>query len=191
MQALLLDRAVPWREPDGLRRLIRVGIERGCLRNFREDGRERDVWLTALAPERYEAERGLYRRLRKHTRALATAAGFRELRSTLYELFGSLLDTSAWSAAQLPVFQSCLDVLSDLIDTSERIGLTPKRPVDIWLEALRSRIYVPRNGEAGIALYPYRVAAGIAPTYHFVANASHARMRLVHTPYAFLRDDEK
>ena len=191
MQALLLDRAVPWKDPAAMRRVIRLGIERGCLRNYREEGREQDVWLSALGGEKYRDERGLYGRLRAQTRALNTADSFSRLRSALYEFFGTFLDTGAWSRTQLRVFQSCLDVLSDLIEASERVGLVPRRPFDLWLQALRSRVYVPRDAAAGIALYPYRVAAGIEPRYHFLVNASHSRMRLVHAPYGFLRDDEK
>ncbi|NBF40576.1 MAG: hypothetical protein GVY14_09180 [Spirochaetes bacterium] len=191
MQALLLDRAVPWTDPEVMRRVIRLGIERGCLRNYRDEGREQDVWLSALGGERHRGERGLYGRLKAQTRALTAADSFSRLRSALYEFFGTFLDTGAWSRTQLRVFQSCLDVLSDLIDTSERVGLVPRRPFDLWLQALRSRVYVPREAAAGIALYPYRVAAGIEPQYHFLVNASHSRMRLVHAPYGFLRDDEK
>ncbi|NBB91447.1 MAG: hypothetical protein GVY23_09645 [Spirochaetes bacterium] len=191
MQALLLDRAVPWRDPAAMRRVIRLGIERGCLRNYRDAGREQDVWLSALGGDKYRAERTLYGRLRAQTRALESADSFSGLRRALYEFFGTFLDTGAWSRTQLRVFQSCLDVLSDLIDVSERVGVVPRRPFDVWLRALRSRVYVPRDAAAGIALYPYRVAAGIEPRYHFLVNASHSRMRLVHSPYGFLRDDEK
>ena len=191
MQALLLDRAVPWTDPAAMRRVIRLGIERGCLRNYRDEGREQDVWLSALGGEKHRGERGLYGRLKAQTRALTAADSFSRLRSALYEFFGTFLDTGAWSRTQLRVFQSCLDVLSDLIDTSQRVGLVPRRPFDLWLQALRSRVYVPREAAAGIALYPYRVAAGIEPQYHFLVNASHSRMRLVHAPYGFLRDDEK
>jgi RecB family exonuclease len=191
MQALLLDRAVPWKEPGTLRRIVRFGIEGGCRRNYREGGRERDVWDAALGRAERRDERARYRTLRAQTRALAAAAGFEELRARLYELFGTFVETTAWEPGQLRVFQSCLDVLSDLIDTAGRTGLAPRRPFDLWLQAMRARVYVPREAGAGIALYPYRVAAGIEPRYHFIANASHARMRLLHAPYGFLRDDEK
>lgn len=191
MQALLLDRAVPWRDARALRRLLRLGIQAGCLRNYRDDGREQDVWLAVLTDEDNREARRLYRKLRAQTRALSVAADFEDLRTRLYEFFGTFLDTSAWSASQLRVFQSSLDVLSDLIDTAERVDLRPRRPFDLWLQALRSRVYVPRHTGAGVALYPYRVAAGIEPAYHFVVNASHGRMRLVHAPYSFLREDEK
>ncbi|MFP4373556.1 MAG: PD-(D/E)XK nuclease family protein [Spirochaetaceae bacterium] len=191
MQALLLDHAVPWTDPAAMRRVIRLGIERGCLRSYREDGVERDVWLPALGGENYHAERELYRRLRAQTRALADADSFGRLRGVLYKFFGVFLDTAAWSPTQLPVFQSCLEELADLIDASERFGLNPRRPFDAWLRALRSRVYVPRDPAPGVAIYPYRVAAGIEPRYHFLVNASHSRMRFLHSPYAFLRDDEK
>ena len=192
MQALLLDSSVPWREPAGLRSLVAAGVAGGCLRNYREDGRERDVWLAGLTGERREAERTLYQKLRLHATAVSAARGFRELRTALYEFFAAFLDTNAWSSSQMPVFQRCMEVLADLVDTAERLGLEEAKPFDLWLSVLRSRVYVPR-GEAGggVALYPYRVAAGMEPNYHFVVNASNDRMRLLYAPFRFLRDDEK
>ncbi|MGM0673461.1 MAG: PD-(D/E)XK nuclease family protein [Spirochaetota bacterium] len=204
MQALLLDGAVPWKEPAVQRSLVQTGIAGGCLRNYRENGRERDTWLRALAGETLDGERRLYKKLRSHTAALSAARGFRELRTALYEFFNVFLDTGVWSEAQMPVFQRCMEVLAELMDTGERLGLGEAKPFDLWLSVLRSRVYVPRGDReldavaaegrdtgGGVAVFPYRVAAGMEPSYHFVVNASNARMRLVYTPFRFLRDDEK
>ena len=191
MRALLLDGAVPWRDPGGLRRLIRAGIAGGCRRNYREDGREQDVWLAALSGDARTGERRLYRRLRSAAKALSATRSFEELYGALYEFFGSFLDTNAWSEEQLAVFQRCLDVLSELADTSAELALSVPRPFDVWLTALRDRIYVSRERSPGVVLFPYRVAAGIEPEYHFVMNASNAAVRMVYTPHRFLRDDEK
>ncbi|MFP4613075.1 MAG: PD-(D/E)XK nuclease family protein [Spirochaetaceae bacterium] len=191
IQALVLDRAVPWNNARALRALVRQGIARGCRRNFLEGGGMRDVWEPALEGEERAVPRRLYRSLRSRATALVEASDFELLRARLYELFNTLLDTERWSETQLPVFQSCLDVLADLIEAERRFALQPPRPYDLWLSALRARVYVPKDSGGGIAVFPYRVAAGTRPAYHFLLNASQSAMQVVHAPYGFLREDEK
>lgn len=206
MKSLLLNGAIPIRDREAAREIVRCGIDSGVVRSS-VSGR-RDEWEQALrgriallderdrqeeAERRERTERALelYRSLARGTNDLVNAGTFAELRRRLYRLFAVLLDTDAWDHTNVLVFQRCMEVLTDCIEESRADGYAVSSPFTAWLTLIDSQIYVPRGAEEGIPVYPYRVAAGIAPDYHFVVNCSNEAARVLSVQWSFLREDQR
>ena len=192
VKALLLDRAIPWRDGAALQELVRFGIEQQCLRPFTEGGVLRDPWRFHL--ERLGERRllSLYTRLRRELSAVVGAPSFRELKGRLLAFATAHLDSSRWPEESGRVFEYCLESLTDFVDTEAALaGVRAPSSFALWRAHLDERIYVQRSTLAGIAVYPYRVAAGIGPRHHFVVGANQTATRVEWPLFPFLRDDER
>ena len=208
LTAYFLNLSVPWKALEQNRNLVRFGMNWNVAPSFTERGRPQDNWETAFR----RARRGIresdeqsailgksvadlsahYRSIRSSIEGIRSATSFRGLREMLYAFFRLHLDTGSWSDELLPAFQSCMEVLSDLVAAEADFDLNlTLNPYRVWVSALNEKIYVPRDGNAGIGVYPYRVAAGLQPRYHFVAGTSHEATRVMIARYPYLREDQK
>jgi len=191
VKALLANRAIPWKTRGAALGVIRAGIDGSVLRRRMGQGAGTDAWRRAFDMRKTDPAATFYRMLARRLQSISRASGFAALRRSLYELFGALLDTQAWDEENLLVFQSCMDVLAELIQLEERISLQVSDPLSLFTTLLSEKVYVPRGRKNGIPVYSYRVSAGIQPRFHFVINASHGGTRAVARPYSFLREDVK
>ena len=202
LKALLLNRAFPWRESLPVAELLRLGIENRVFRNHELRGRRLDMWeenlgraaaLHAGEGRPQEAERvrsclRFYRRLREETAGICRAGGLRELRDRLLAFTDHFLDLERWSEEQRRVYRYALDTLNDLLFIGDGTDCGP--PLQVWLEYLEDRRYVPQEDRAGVAVYSYGVSAGIRPEHHFILNTSQEGTRRVVHRYPFLSDQE-
>ncbi len=179
MRRAVLDRAVPWRDRDTVARLVAIGVRYGCRRTTDTY----DGWRHAILQASTDREdaRGLRRLLRRITRAataVGTSSSFAEVRSHLYAFTSQFLDSEAWSSVDKAVFQRSASLLGDLIQTELSLGITARRPWAFYLNALNERRYVVQHAGDAVAVFPYRVAAGIDVPYHFVLGLSDAATRV-------------
>ncbi len=216
LKSLCLNQGVPWRSPESNRALVRFGMEWNVARTWRErGGAEQDGWLDAFAragadmsessrasgadtdqaaPATRAGElRRYYRALKVALVRISDAKSFRSLREAVYAFLEQFLDTGAWDGESLPAFQSCMEVLADLVAAEADLRSLPVDldPYAVWTSAMSENLYVPRSAEEGVSVYPYRVSAGLCPEYHFVAGASHGATQVVFARYPYLRDDQK
>ncbi len=207
MKALLLDRAVPWRNRDSLRALLRFGTANGCLRNYPRSGLGgraessrgddgaatssiADIWERHLTRLGQPDLGGVYRGIRSAILGLSNADSFAQLESAVQRFVNIHLDTASMNPSDLLVFQACLDLLRDCVRAETAAPrLVPHRPLQLWLSLLDSRVYVAAHGDGGIPVYPYRVAAGLSPAYHFVVGASQEAVSIHSDPFPFLSDE--
>lgn len=209
MKAFLLNGALPLRDRAAAREIVQAGIAEGVVR--RTVSGNRDEWERALrarlarserddpelsdrgAEERDRAGRALelYRELARGVYAVSRTTSFSELRGSLYRFFARIMDTDAWDDTNLLVFQRCTELLGTCIDASRDERYQVESPFRAFLSLLAGQIYVPRNAQPGIPVYPYRVAAGVAPRWHFLVNCSHDATRAVSGRWSFLREDQR
>lgn len=184
LKRLLLNRAVPWREPAMNARLIVAGAKAGCLGGRgRPDPRWRRV---PPGPER-ELIDLVSAELPAFTRARSAAdllAGWRKMRDRL-------IDPDAWAPADEMLLQRCIVVLRELAEFEERHGMRIESPYRFWIDSLREHLYVPRGDDRGVAVLPYRVGAGVCPDHHFVIGASNVASRVRIARYPFLTEAER
>ncbi|MFW5785758.1 MAG: PD-(D/E)XK nuclease family protein [bacterium] len=155
---LVLHGAVPWRDRGELRRRLTAAAARGILRIT-----DVDATLGALA---------------RRIRGIATAQTFAAIRERLYVFFAQYLDTGSLPADQERAFQAALDVLTELAREEERGLPVLEDPFGFFVSLLADRQYVPRDEAGGVAVYPYRVSACIAPQHHFVLNCSQSATKV-------------
>ena len=201
LRGLLLDHAIPWISPDLIRALIRAGIDGGCLKRglgsaagAAGNSAVRDQWLRAIAyssadREQTKALRSYYIALRDALVKIVAASGAGELRTLLVAFLRRFLDTDRWEEANLAAFQRAMDELKQLAAAEALLGSPIERAYPLWLSLLEQTPYVSRQHGSAVSVYPYRVAAGIRPAYHFVVNASHDGTRVLENPFSFLRED--
>jgi len=208
LTAYFLNLSVPWKALDQNRNLVRFGMNWNVAPSFVEHGRPQDSWETAFR----RARRGIresdeqsailaksvadlsthFRSIRSSIEGIRSATTFSGLREMVYTFFRLHLDTGSWAGELLPAFQSCMEVLSELVATEADFDLKlTLNPYRLWISALNDKVYVARDAKAGIGVYPYRVAAGLQPRYHFIAGTSHEATRVVIARYPFLREDQK
>ncbi|MBN1834400.1 MAG: hypothetical protein JW820_01050, partial [Spirochaetales bacterium] len=175
LKDLLLNRALPWREPALAQGLVRLGLDHRLLRSPPAAGG--DAWEGALGRARAVGNprglplpelRSFYRRLRRYLSEICAAPSFRTLKERLTGFARAFLDTARWQPRELGAFQFALDRLDELEEACS--GELPA--LRLWLDYLDHELYLPRVREGGVPVYDYPVAEGIAPSHHFLVNAS-------------------
>jgi RecB family exonuclease len=196
LRELLLDRSFNWSEEELGRALLRFGQACRIVANPPGQG---DRWERSFVRARdypecrsvpVERLRSFYRRLKSALLEIAAAPSFRRLKEGLTQFSKTLLAGGSWPEAELKAFQFALDTLDELEEASRNLGPPPPSAFRFWLEYLKYARYVPQE-PAGIAVYSYRVSAGIAPQHHFVINASQAATRHKLKPLRYLSAHEE
>ncbi len=202
VKRLLHHAAIPWRSPPLMHLIARAGIDHGCLGGGKRPasgwyelfdagfGREYRRRLEAADVPAEEIS-ATFSSLETALRHIARARTFDELRGAIYTFLGRFVDTDQWGEAIEPVFQRCMTVLAEWVETETRSGLSADDPFSLFRGSLSESIYVRKGDYAGIAVYPYRVSAGICPSYHFVIGASRQATTIAETRLPFVREDER
>ncbi|HEB10971.1 MAG TPA: PD-(D/E)XK nuclease family protein, partial [Spirochaetales bacterium] len=205
LKALLLNRAVPWKKEELNRKLIRFAVYYRIFRNYSTPSVKIDLWQEnikkALAssepqggfePEEIEEIDGYFKRLKNNLEAIAESRNFTELKKKLSSFSGSFLSTADFNEDELKVFKFSLKALNELIIASARCNSRRvSSPFAIWVAYLEEKPYAPVDLSPGIAVYPYRLAAGICSRYHFIINACQSATECIIRPYPFLNIHEE
>lgn len=192
LKSIFINNLLPWRNESVGRRLVKFGIEHYGLRNYHDGTKPVNRWQSTLDSFANNELKRFYKSFSTHVEAMCSAGDFKTLRETLYAFIAVFFDTAKLSARGLYIFQTCLDVLNDLVREERRMeGTITASPLTLWQTVLKSRIYVPKSDHEGIAVYPYRVSAGMQPLYHFIVGASHNGTIVRLQQYGFLPDYSK
>ena len=195
VKSLLLDHALPWREAELIRSLIRFGIDHRLL----SASVEPQVWRSAfrraeisglLPPGKLAALRTFYSGLQAGCRSIVNAGSFNRLKEALAAFTAQFFTGAEWNSAGRKRFEYALRILDELVE-AETLLPGSARPFRLWYNSLAQRPYVAPEPGTGVAVYPYRVAAGINPDYHFIVNASQQGTRQVIRHFPFLSIDEE
>lgn len=205
MKKLLLNRACPWTDPEKGAELIRKGIRCSCARNYRKKGIYHDVWEEKLSRAGETDLLSYYRRLSAHIRSITDADSPVACYTELLQFWNDFLDPESWGKPDLwgnpaltnlqqqnDVISFCLDNLRDVVRICTRAELHSLPGFfSLWLSVLDSVWYVPQASAPGIAVYPYGLAAGIAPDYHFIIGMTQGMTEKSLSPLPFLREMER
>ncbi|MCK4543029.1 MAG: PD-(D/E)XK nuclease family protein [Spirochaetales bacterium] len=192
LKSLFLSKGFPWKEDVAGKTLIDFGIRHHCTQNYKQKGKNHDLWLKKLSGDKYSSLRNFYRSFSGGIAAITDAKTFSDLRSGVQRFVNTFLDTSTLDQRALKAFQGALDLLNGLCRAEGKLkGLGPVPVMPLWLLLLQKKIYVPQDKGPGIPVFPYRVSAGIYPRYHFIPGASQDSTTVAIDPFPFLRDDEK
>ncbi|MDR2587946.1 MAG: PD-(D/E)XK nuclease family protein [Spirochaetales bacterium] len=192
VKAFLLNGAFPWKDEALLRRVLSVGLEKGCCGSFLCGGKFSDPWRAALAGNDVaEEEKAFFEEFRAAIRRPRRASSFAELRVQAHSFAARFFDAGLWGREAERAFQFSLSFLAELTAEERRLGFPVAEPFSLFTELLQDRIYVSPAAEGGVDVYPYKVSAGVYPRYHFIVNANHAAASASGAALSFLRDDFK
>ncbi|MBI9107721.1 MAG: PD-(D/E)XK nuclease family protein [Spirochaetales bacterium] len=193
LKGLLLFKAFNWKDRNLAALLVRFGIENRCLKNTASSVYG-DVWAARLKAAKEIELLSFYRKLRKRIEAFTASRTFDELSAEFQVFVTTFLDTEAesWDSACEQVFQRTREVLGSLREIEAGlIDTAVSDPLGLWIEVLKEKVYVQQSSVPGVALYPYRVSAGIRPAYHFLIGLSHDSSNIVSKSFAFLTDQQR
>lgn len=201
MAELLLDRAFPWKDRAAAESLVEFGRRFRCIAGFVEDGVEIDVWersfdrIAELPADRrpaFATAARYYRALKRDVEDIRRARTFEELKRRLAMFKTNRIDEKSLDADVDAALARCMEELSVLAETEAALpGLELRNPFGLFLSRLESITYVPQSRRPGVLVYDYRVAAGVAPAVHFVANMGQEAATVRYDPAPFLREDRK
>jgi hypothetical protein len=192
LKALLLDCRIPWKNRELNQHLVRFGVDARIGRNGR-----RDVWVERLKLRNETRLSGYYRSLHEHFTQIVEAPDFASLRSRVLDFVNHFLDarrnSQSGSRSEFEATDPGRRILEGVIDTlgpfeaiAEIVDAKVSEPLSMWLEYLADQIYVVRNRDEAVSIYPYRVTAGVHPKHHFVVNVADSSARVRHAPYPFI-----
>ena len=197
LAALLQDRSIPWREAGQKARLVEFGFTAHCY--------DRKEWRQAfeILKEGPARDRSRYLPLQKHYLTLErdiSAVMSAKTPSALQRAYRQFADHhierpggEGWHHGPFRkverVYETALDQLASMIELEER-GFPVTRPWNFLLSLLADQTYVfPAGGDA-VAVFPYRVAAGLPSVRHYVIGLAQGTTRVRRQSPMGLRSDE-
>ncbi|MDR1399193.1 MAG: PD-(D/E)XK nuclease family protein [Treponema sp.] len=214
LKNLLLDKAFPWKDKEWIDLLIDFGLHYRCLSGFHEGYHDIDVWEKTFERhiKRDFLERPVfklslfYEQLKKDINAVVNATSFADLRTAWHIFSRNHFDKTALSSDTDKLFARAMRELDALIEIEKQFpGLSAGsaesgddekvaggRAFPIFLSYIQEEPYVYQSDTRGVALYDYRMAAGIGPAAHFIINMNQEDATVVYAAGAsFLREDRK
>jgi hypothetical protein len=202
LKSLLLNEKLPWSQIALNKALINFGIENNCVSTYSDKGKQVDIWIEAFKTSpREERLRRYYLELKNSLTAMVSAHSFGDIRKHYFAFRGKweqdakatgFLSRGACTLEGDAVLARCIEELSSLIQIEEKYpDLAPPSPFQFFLGVLREKQYVPVQENAGVNVFPYRVAAAAPFTCHFVLNASQDAASVIYQPLRFLRQDKR
>ncbi|WP_304223003.1 PD-(D/E)XK nuclease family protein [Gracilinema caldarium] len=201
LKELLTDRALPWKNTKIIQKLLGFGLTYRCLTGYWEQGKEVDVWEKTFehiqkgktnCPYPVTDLSRFYRQLKRDIMDIVNAKTFQELQEKLIYFGSNHFDRALMDAEADRVYARAMEELGRLIETKQYLNdFTMVKVFPVFLAHLKSTTYVHQSKPGSIAVYPYRVAAGIAPKLHIVMNATQDSASILVDPAPFLREDRK
>ncbi|MDR1901066.1 MAG: PD-(D/E)XK nuclease family protein [Treponema sp.] len=197
VKALLLNEHIPWLNPDMNKRLINFGIDNNCVASYNENGKPVDIWMDAFKLSAKDADlKKYYADLKNDLRAMTEAKTFESMRKMYFKFHGRYFLPANHRAQERSladaVLSTCIEELNKLIELEKKFpDAAPDRYFDFFLSVLKDKEYVPVLKNAGVNIYPYKVAAAAPFAAHFVLNATQDKATVQYQPLSFLRPDKR
>ncbi len=185
LRSLLSSPAWPWKDPRTGRRIMDEGLRLHAVAPWPEGGKSVDPWERSLRGELLSA----YRRLKDRARDVAKAPDFRSLLKAYNSFRSEFLspERDDWDPGADLTLARCVVEMQGLVAAQAESGLEVKDAFGLFMRALESKPYVSSGAGAGIPVYEWKVAAGIAPERHFILNASQDSLSVPSRGFDFLR----
>lgn len=190
LKSLLLDKNLPWKEPDVIDQLMEFGRKHNCLCSWNEQGRTADIWEKAFASAggaREERAHVFYTQLAAQLKALVRAPSFAALQTEYWKFRGAFFDMDRCSDITDKTLARCIAELTSLAGVSESFGVRVPDSYAFFTEHLAGKVYTPQQERGGVAIVSYRTAAAACAGVHIVIDASQRGITVLQRPLSFLR----
>ncbi|EFW39155.1 hypothetical protein HMPREF9554_00325 [Treponema phagedenis F0421] len=201
MKALVFNKHIPWADECGARALMSYGIKNNCVVSWQDEKRYKNVWFESFKiskeenpaeEDEKEAAKNWIIPFMQMAEKLTSAKTFTEIQTAYFTFRDRFIVEDKFSAEDDMVMSRCLACLRQLSELEEEFkDCLPSSPYRFFITQLQNEIYVPQNEGLGIAIFPYRVAAGAPFTYHFVLNCNQNSTCVIYKKLPFLRQDKR
>ncbi|MDR0569426.1 MAG: PD-(D/E)XK nuclease family protein [Spirochaetaceae bacterium] len=199
LKNLLLDRAFPWKDTELINALMDFGMKYRCVSGFSGI----DVWERTFewhkdrpaAPGETPVSEisEFYRSLKKNITAMLNASHFKDIK-TAWLIFKKNFLKDAFDLEVNKVLGQIIRHLDELIDIEEKYpGLFSggAHTFSVFQSYLQDQKYVYQARRGSVAVYDYKVAAGIGLAAHFIIGMNQENAAVVYRDGAFLREDRQ
>ena len=204
VRSLVLDANIPWKSPEEMEILVRLGKESKCLVQYtNEKGEAVDPWLLDLSEgqskggdsQEFLDAKKFYRRLKDSAKKLAGSNSFSAIKANWKKFEEEfILPKEETSEEANNILSRCVALLDELSELEQEYPETVKGRADAYsffLNEIDNIQYQPRQKTRGVSIFDYKVSAQAAVKKTFVVNASQEKITVEKTPLAFLSQKER
>lgn len=204
VRALALDSNIPWKSPDEMEMLVRLGKESKCLVQYTDsNGKLVDPWLINLeegvlkdssSMEFLDAQK-FYAELKKSVKKIAGSKSFKEIKEG-WKKFESdfILPKEEISEISNTILSRSVSLMEDLIEIEEKFPEIAKGRTDnysFFLNELENTQYQKQSDRRGVSVFDYKVSALANFKKQFVINASQDKVTVEKLALTFLSPSER
>lgn len=201
LKTLLLNKELPWVEPEVNNMMIQFGRENNCICSYEYNDNQIDVWEESFKypVDSKSVERLIpfYRQLKSAVTKIIESKTFEEIRTNYFSFREKFFDftNDNFPEENEKILSRCVSELGTLIDLESDFKQTGifeiGSPYSFFCSYLDGKMYVPQNASNGVQVLPYRTA-GCAPfDVHVIVDASQSGISVVYKQLSFLRDDKR
>ena len=204
VRALVLDSNFPWKNPDEMEMLVRLGKEAKCLAQYTDSkGNLVDPWLVDLDEGVRKNEDSLeflnalefYKKLKKSLEKICGADSFAKIKSAWKEFESSFIKPQEEiQEAANNILSRCVALMDQLIALEEKfpdLAIGKNDNYSFFLNEVENTQYQTQSKKRGVSVYDYKVSALAAIKKQFVINASQDKITVEKIPLAFLSPKER
>ena len=196
LTSLLLNRHLPWKNPDDIQNLIEFGIANNCISSWIEDTQSQrgetliNVWEDAFAQPfgRLDPQaRRFFTDLKHHIMVMRNADSFSGIRKHYFAFRERFFDMENCLSETGLILSRCISELMYLIELEKSFpGVRVPDPYGFFTGYLAEVNYLAQQSASGVAILPYRTAAPAPFDCHIVLGAGQDNLSAVFSPLAFL-----
>ena len=204
VRALVLDANIPWKNPEIMELLVRLGKEAKCLVQYTDStGKIVDPWLSDIrefakkesSEEEFLEAKKLYSSLKAAVEKIAAAPSFQKIKEAWKKFEETFIipanEISKEANNILSRAVALLDELSALEKKFPEVAKSQGQNYSFFLNELENTQYQPIAKQRGLSVFDYKVSAEAAIKKQFVINASQDKITVEKLPLSFLSKKER
>lgn len=200
VRSFALDKKIPWKNPEAMQALVRLGSELKCFCEYTDsNGKRVDPWTKNLPEakkfqnEIYFGTQELYKQLNKAVSAICGAKSFSAIKNNWTGAEGFeekfLVEKSAMDKSANNILSRCVKKLDELIALEKDYPDICDKNIshfEFFLNELEATQYREQTKKEGVSVFPYKLSAMAAIPKQFVINASQKAITVENPLLAFL-----
>lgn len=194
IKGLLLNRELPWKQPDLIQRLIEFGQQNHCICSFVYNDEPIDVWEKSFKDVPFhdaELEK-FYKNLKSRLYGFMNALSFSNLRSAYFAFRNDFFDMEQCSEKSNKILSRCITELGGIIDLENRFeDCKVPSPLNFFTNYLESVVYLEQADSLGVQIYPYKTAASAPFSCHIIVDSSQNSLSILYKDLPFLTESKR
>lgn len=186
VRSFALDHNIPWKNPDSLQALVRLGSELKCFCQYTDSsGSLVDPWTKDLPEAKmfqneiyFEAQK-FYKQLKNSVNAICNAKSFSAIKNNWIGAEGFeakfFIEKKQMPQSTNNILSRCIKKLDELISLEKEFPDLCGKEIshfEFFLNEIETTQYTEQTEKEGVSIFPYKLSAMAAIPKQFVLNAS-------------------